>query len=396
MKIENLSVREVRDSLGRPTIEVGVEVARGAFSASVPSGKSKGSREAMVRTPAEAKELLNVFQGDIAGKDFPTIKSFDGFLIALDGTENKSRLGGNLTLGLSLAFARALGGENGLELWQVLRQEFFSLIDKVPTPRIFSNFVEGGAHAKNNLDIQEFWVVAEPKGSVSETVRRLSDFFGAVGETLRENGLKFEIGDEDGYSLDFPDNFGPLDFLGKEIERQGRAREFLLGIDVAASSFYEKGFYRFERKEISSRELESIYSDYFKKAPLLKFIEDPFDENDEAAFVKFSAVSGGGRLIIGDDFTVTDPRLIGRAAEKRAINGVIIKPNQVGTVSETCAAMNVARDNGLECVVSHRSGETADSFLVHFAKAAGAYGVKIGAPVGSRLPKFEELIRLYS
>ncbi|MFH0712675.1 MAG: hypothetical protein V2A55_02380 [Candidatus Jorgensenbacteria bacterium] len=398
MKIDDVILKRISDSRGEPTIEVGIKAGGGEFFAQIPSGKSRGSREAAVLPPDEAKKALKNIEEKLVGKDFGNIKEFDGFLIVLDGTPNKAKLGGNLMLGLSLAFARALAGGNGLELWQTLRSEFFPRSAESEPPRIFSNFIEGGVHAESNLDIQEFLVVAESKGKVAETCRKLSGLYESVGQTLKERyGLpNLKLGDENGYSLDFKNNFEPIELLGGEIEKNGLAGEFSLGLDAAASSFYEGGYYVFERKKLTSSELEGVYSDYFRKAPLLRSIEDPFDENDGTGFVKLSSGSGGGKLVIGDDLTVTDLELIKAAAAGKMIGGVIIKPNQIGTVSETCAAMTVAHENGLKCIVSHRSGETEDNFLIHFAKAAGAYGVKIGAPAGERLSKFREFIRLFS
>ena len=404
MKIDNVVLKPISDSRGEPTIEVGIKTGGGEFSAQIPSGKSRGSREAAVLPPEKAGETLEFFKKEIIGKDFKNIKDFDGSLIVLDGTPNKAKLGGNLTLGLSLAFARAIARENNFELWQVLKSEFFSASPtggpasaESEPPRIFSNFIGGGVHAKNNLAIQEFWVVAESKGGAAETCRKLLEFYESMGRVLREQyGLsELKVGDEKAYSLDFRNNFEPIEVLGREIEKNRLAGEFSLGLDVAASSFYEDGLYVFEGKKLTSGELEGVYSDYFRKVPLLSSIEDPFDERDEAAFVKFSSTWGDEKLVIGDDLTVTDPALIKVAAAGKMVGGVIIKPNQIGTVSETCAAINAAHENGLKCIVSHRSGETADNFLIHFAKAGGAYGVKIGAPAGERLLKFQEFVRLY-
>lgn len=398
MKIDNVILKRILDSRGEPTIEVGIKAGGGEFSAQIPSGKSRGSREAAVLSPERAGEVLEDFKKEIIGKDFKNIKDFDGSLVVLDGTPNKAKLGGNLMLGLSLAFARALAGGNGIELWQTLKSEFFPRSAESEPPRIFSNFIGGGAHATNNLAIQEFWIVAESKGGAAETCRKLLEFYESVGQTLKEQyGLsELKVGDEKAYSLDFRNNFEPVEVLGREIEKHRLTGEFSLGLDAAASSFYEGGYYVFEGKKLTSSELEGVYSDYFRKASLLLSIEDPFDEKDETGFIKLSSGLGSEKLVIGDDLTVTDPELIKTAAAGGMVGGVIIKPNQIGTVSETCAAMNAANENGLKCIISHRSGETADDFLIHFAKAGGAYGVKIGAPAGERLSKFKEFVRLYS
>ncbi len=397
MKIKETFLREIFDSRGEPTIEVGIKTEGGEFSAQIPSGESRGSCEAVVLTPTKAKEILGNIKKEFLRKDFKDIKDFDDFLLILDGTPNKAKLGGNLMLGLSLAFARSLAKESNFELWQILKKEFFPSGGESKPPKIFSNFINGGAHADNNLDIQEFLVIAESKESAAITCRKLAEFYGSLGRTLKERYKLHELklGDESGYSLNFQNNFEPIELLGAEIKKSGLAEEFSLGLDIAASSFYQNGYYIFEGNKLTSDELRGVYSTYFEKVPLLNLIEDPFDEKDGESFAKLRR-DWKDKLVIGDDLTVTNAEVIKEYALKSSINGVIIKPNQIGTVSETCAAINVAHQNGVKCIVSHRSGETSDNFLVHFAKASGVEGLKIGVPVRERMTKFNEFIRLYS
>jgi len=397
MKINEASLREIKDSRGELTIEIGIKTKDGEFFAQIPSGKSRGSREATVFLPGKAREVLGSIGKELIGRDFESIEDFDFFLLGLDGTPNKSKLGGNLMLGFSLAFVLRLARGNDFELWRILKKEFFPNNGESKSPRIFSNFIEGGVHTDNNLDIQEFLVVAESKEGAAMTYRKLAEFYKSVGEALKGkyNFSSLKLGDEGGYSLYFKNNFEPIELLGEEIKRARLAGEFSLGLDAAASSFYKGGHYVFEAKELTSDGLKEVYSDYFRKAPFLNSIEDPFDENDSEGFAGLRR-DWGDKLIIGDDLTVTNAKLIRENSQKKLINGVIIKPNQIGTVSETCEAINAAYDSGLQRIISHRSGETPDNFLVHFAKAAGAEGLKIGAPARERVAKFEEFVRLYS
>ncbi|MEK7630178.1 MAG: hypothetical protein AAB432_02220 [Patescibacteria group bacterium] len=395
MKIEAIRVKEITDSRGEPTIEVELKTSDGSFVAKIPSGKSRGANEVCVLSPAEASKKAGEIKKEIQDKDFETIENLDRFLIDLDGTSNKKQFGGNLILGISIAFSRALAAAAKKEPWQILRQEFFKNVSDEP-PVIFSNLINGGAHAKNNLNFQEYLVLARPINSVEETISELKDFYKNLGVALKKE-YKLEnipLGDEGGYAPKFKSNLEPLLFLNKQIESAGLKNKFLLGIDAAASEFNKEGDYYFEEKKISREELREVYIGYFAKLSALYSIEDPFAEIDETGFKSLMKVMPE-KLIIGDDLTTTNTEIIANCASNGLINGVIIKPNQIGSLTETCAAINMAHNRNLKCVVSHRSGETDDSFIIQIAKAAGVYGVKIGAPVSHRLPKFEELIRLY-
>jgi len=397
MTIKDILVKEIFDSRGEPTIEVVlVNEKDKKFSAQIPSGKSRGSREATAlpygRAAGAAREIL---KKEVVGRVFDSIGALDSLLIELDGTSRKERIGGNLILGCSIALSRGLAAEQEAEIWQVLRREFFP-DSGMRLPRIFSNLINGGVHAENNLDIQEYLAVVEAKESIAESFEKLVSFYGSLGESLKkENNLsEIALGDEGGYSLNFKNNFEPIRILEKKILGSKLEREFSVGIDVAASSFYRDGRYKFGGQFLDSKELLAVYSDYFKESESLCSMEDPFSEDDGRSFGALLN-SAKGKLVVGDDLTVTDPRTIGEAGKRRFINGVIIKPNQIGTISESCEAIKVARAQEIECIVSHRSGETGDNFIIHLARASNAYGVKIGAPVRERLSKFEELIRIY-
>lgn len=397
MKIEAIAVHEIADSRGAPTIEVTLVTDNGKeFSASVPSGKSRGSREAQVFTPAEAKKAAGAIELALKEKDFNAVGELDRFLLDLDGTPNKSKLGGNVLLGISIAFSRALAASEGRELWLHLRGEFFAAAYRDTPPRIYSNLINGGSHASNNLNIQEYLVVVTPSPSMRESVAKLTAFYHDLGGALQKERdvAALRLGDEGGYSLDFEDNFKPLAVLGAQIRAAGLENEFALGVDAAASGFFADGEYTFEGKKISGDDLAAAYARYVAEEPLLHSIEDPFEEHDAAHFAALRRALPQ-LLVVGDDLTVTDPKLIAEHADAGAINGVIIKPNQIGTVSEACNAIRAAREHKTEIIISHRSGETADPFIIHLARACGANGVKIGAPVSHRLPKFSELLKLY-
>lgn len=396
MLIKDLKIEKIFDSRGNPTIEAVIFNESGAeFKGAVPSGKSRGSREAYVADFSDAKNVVDeIIKPHCVENNFSSIREFDDYLIKLDGTANKKKLGGNVILALSIAFTRALASEQQKLAWQVVREEFFFDIEGSTLPMIFSNLINGGAHADSNLDIQEYMVVAKPIGSISEIVERVSGLYKKLGEYLKKE-YKLEhlvFGDEAGYVLDMKSNFDPIRILEDLINSEKFEKEFSIGLDVAASNFYKNDHYKWEGKNISAEQLEDVYFDYFNKSKMLYSIEDPFEENDGESFRKLKS-EAAGKLIVGDDLTTTNPERIAESAD--AINGVIIKPNQIGSVSETCDAILKARKNEMKVIISHRSGETDDNFIIHLAKASDADGVKIGAPARERMSKYNELISLY-
>lgn len=400
MILEDIKIHEIFDSRGEPTLEVEVlDEKLNSFSAQIPSGKSRGKKEAAVRSFSGAKKVLDLtLKKELIHKNFRSIKDLDNFLIGLDGTPDKKNLGGNLMLGISIAFARALAHKENKELWQILREEFWGGLVSDKKPLIFSNLINGGAHAGNNLDIQEYMVVVDPKGQdYSASIKTLINFYKELGNFLKLKYKleKLNIGDEGGYAIDFESNFEPIKILQELIISGGFKDIFSLALDVAASNFYADGKYIFGGNKISSEKLDQILLDYLVRSNLLMSIEDPFDEEDFGGFKDLNSKCPD-KWVVGDDLTVTNPELIEKFSKEKLISGVIIKPNQIGTVSETCMAIRVAQENGLKTIVSHRSGETEDVFIIHLAKAGGVDAVKIGAPVRERIVKFDELIRLYN
>lgn len=397
MRIKNVFVKEIFDSRADPTIEVVISDERGkVYAAQVPSGKSRGKQEAAVLDFAAAKSALGQISPKLIGPDFRTLEELDSFLVQFDGTERKERLGGNLIIGISMAFSRALAAEKSAGLSQFLHDEFFKDIRTDTPPWIFSNFINGGAHATNNLDIQEYIVILKTKPPVKESIRTLIALYRDAGAKLKEknHGKPVPIGDEGGYAMDFVNNFEPITILEERIRAAKMDDECNLGLDAAASNFYEEKNYRFDGKTLDSQKLTDLYLEYKKRSPLLYSLEDPFAEDDLLSFKRLKEKLPA-MLIIGDDLTVTNPALIQRFAKDGMMSGVIIKPNQIGTVTETCRAIRASKESGLKVIISHRSGETEDNFIIHLAKASAADGVKIGAPVRERILKFNELIRLY-
>lgn len=416
MKLKDIKIRKIYDSRGEGTVSIEAEDSSGRFHrASVPSGKSRGIYEALVLPFEEAREVLEQrIKPAILKKKIDAIRETDAILFSIDGSEEKSKIGGNLALGVSIACARAIAFNRGEKLWKTLRGEFFQApkgkitnknnadkktdkaSKKEEKPRLFSNLINGGAHANNSLAIQEYMAIVKTGDSASSAVENLILVYRRLGEVIKEEkGIKeIPIGDEGGYSLDFKDNFAPIALLEKTIRGLGFEKEIEIGLDAAASGFYENGAYSFEGKWLSKNELAEIYKGYAERSELLSSIEDPCAQNDPGGF-KIIKDALPEKLILGDDLTVTNAERIRNVFGSGAINGVIIKPNQVGTITESCEAMWVAGELGLKTVISHRSGETDDNFIIHLAKAGNAYGLKIGAPARERIFKFNEFTRIY-
>jgi enolase len=397
MKIQHIVCRKIFDSRGEETIEIELKTQKGVFRASVPSGKSKSKAEAVAFDYLKATKPVAYLNRRLTGKRFSSQEVLDSALLRLDPTARKTKLGGNVTLGISTAASRAFAAEKRLELWQALHKEFFPARRTAQFPLIFSNLINAGLHApESDLDIQEYLAVMAGGGPMALRVRKLVRLYRVLGNTLRrmQKTRPLALGDEAGYAVRFRNNFTPILVLEHAIKRLRFASSCRIGIDAAASSFASGGAYRFDGKRISREKLAVIYQNWIKRVPLLCSFEDPFAELDAEGFRTLRLIAGNS-WVIGDDLTATNPRMIIRASRLGLVNAVIIKPNQIGTITETCRAIQAARDENLRIIVSHRSGETEDNFIIHLAKACGADGVKIGAPARERMVKFNELIRIY-
>lgn len=387
MKVEDIQIRVIKDSRGEETLEAEIILGGIQASASVPSGKSKGSSEVFVLDPELAVKRLDEIRPKILW-DFGSLEQFDNFLIGLDGTQNKQNLGGNLILGLSIAFTKAWAKLQNLETFQLISQ-----ISKqeIKIPFCFFNLIEGGVHAKNSLPFQEYLLIPQTNSS-KEALSLVQEFIKILSKKEHEEFGKLSMGDEGGFTVSSKDPEAGLRVLQALIDKRGR--DVKLGLDVAASTFFKDGKYYIGDKVMDTDSLLSFYKLLVTNYQLVS-IEDPFAEEDWEGFEKITKDLGSQTWIVGDDLTTTNPARIKLAHEKNAVNAVIIKPNQIGSVSETLKAVSLAKSYGWKIIVSHRSGETMDSFIADLAVGIGADGFKSGCPLQKeRLVKYQRLLEI--
>jgi enolase len=404
-QIERVHARQILDSRGNPTVEVEVALRSGGHGhAAVPSGASTGEFEATeLRDGGErwlgkgvTRAVGNV-DGEIAravvGMDASDQKALDDALIALDGTPNKSRLGANAILGVSLAAAHAQAAEEGLPLWRYLGGEAARVL---PVPMM--NVLNGGAHADNKVDFQEFMVVPCGAESFSECLRMGTEVFHALKRTLHERGLGTAVGDEGGFAPDLSSNEEALQMLVAGIEAAGYepGADVAIALDPATSELYRDGSYVLEHegRTLSAEELAGYWADLAARYPILS-IEDGMDEQDWDGWKTLTERIGGGVQLVGDDLFVTNTERLKRGIDSGVANSILIKVNQIGTLSETLAAIAMAREAGYTAVMSHRSGETEDVTIADLAVATGCGQIKTGAPSRSdRVAKYNQLLRI--
>lgn len=403
-RIATVEAREILDSRGNPTVEVDVRLADGSFGrAAVPSGASTGSREAIELRDGDSaryggKGVLRavghvsaVLAPAVVGRDAGDQAGLDGLLTSLDGTEGKGRLGANALLGVSLATACAAAASAGLPLYRYLG----GLAGQVlPVPLM--NVVNGGRHADNGLDFQEFMLVPHGLPTFSAAVRAGVEVYHTLHEVLRGRGLATGVGDEGGFAPDLARTEAALDLLLEAIERAGYrpGRDISLALDPAASELVAAGGYRLEGGDLSADELIGRYEGLAGRYPLVS-VEDGLGEDDWQGWRRLTQRLGGRLQLIGDDVFVTDVRQLARGIDDGVANAILIKPNQVGTLSETLAAVERAQRSGYAAVLSHRSGETPDVAISHLAVATACGQIKTGAPArGERVAKYNELLRI--
>jgi enolase len=375
--------RPILDSRGEWTIEVTVVLKSGArTSASVPQGKSIGKHEAKALPPEQALDMLDRrIAPAVRDMEVGNQRALDEMLIELDGSRDKSVLGGNTMLGVSYAFARASAREKDIPLWQYL---FETAGIKSGMPQLYANIINGGLHAGNNLDFQEYIVIPHTR-NVSEATNLIVKLYRALRDKLiKEKGPEtLCLGDEGGFAGEFKDTIEPFAFIERSATNAGLSDSFSYGIDVAASS-----------TSLSTDKLLALYQRFSVEYPLT-YIEDPFGEEDFKDFALLKKKIGNIVTIAGDDLTVTNTERMSLAREHDAVNGVIIKPNQIGTLTETVEAVKLAREYGWKVIVSHRSGTTSDAFIADIAYAFGADGFKLGAPArGERVAKYNRLLEI--
>jgi enolase 1/2/3 len=403
--IDKVHGRQILDSRGNPTVEVDVLLKSGAAGrAAVPSGASTGEFEAVeLRDGGDAwagkgvsKAVANV-NGELAeavhGMDPADQEALDRAMIELDGTPNKGRLGANAILGVSLAGARAAAAETGVPLWRYLGGEAAHVL---PVPMM--NVLNGGAHADNRVDFQEFMVVPVGAPSFAECVRMGDEVFHALKRTLHDEGLSTAVGDEGGFAPDLDSNEAALQALMRGIEAAGlRAGEDVaIALDPATSEIFENGAYELEHegRTLSSSELADYWTDICTRYPVVS-IEDGLDEEDWEGWRVLTEKLGARVQLVGDDLFVTNTERLDRGIKSGVANSILIKVNQIGTLTETLAAIRMAEEAGYTAVMSHRSGETEDTTIADLAVATGCGQIKTGAPSRSdRVAKYNQLLRI--
>ncbi len=404
-QIQRVHGRQILDSRGNPTVEVEVSLRSGAHGrAAVPSGASTGRFEAVeLRDGGEAwggkgvRKAVASVNGEIAeavtGVDAADQSGLDRNLITLDGTPNKARLGANAILGVSLAAAKAAAAEEGMPLYRYLGGEGVRVL---PVPMM--NVLNGGAHADNSVDFQEFMIVPVGPGRYSEALRTGVEVFHALKKTLKERGLSTAVGDEGGFAPDLASNAEALELLVKGIEVAGyRAGEDVaIALDPATTELVREGSYDLEHegKVLDSAELAAYWTSLCDRFPIVS-IEDGMGEEDWTGWKRLTEAVGDRVQLVGDDLFVTNPERLRRGIGEGVANAILVKPNQIGTLTETLEAMAIAREAGYAAVVSHRSGETEDVTIADLAVATGCGQIKTGAPSRTdRVAKYNQLLRI--
>jgi enolase len=406
-KISHIKAREILDSRGNPTIEVEVWLESGFYGrASIPSGASTGKHEALELRDKDPKRYFGkgvqkavfnvneIIAPQLEGFESSKQVEIDQMLCELDGTENKSKLGANAILGVSLACAKATAEEFGLPLFA-----YIGGLRARTLPVPFMNIINGGAHADNPLDFQEFMIVPWGGDSFSTALRMGAETYHSLKSLLKEKGLSTSIGDEGGFAPQIKSPEEALDFLVKAIEKAGYkpGEDIAIAMDVAPSELYEgKGIYNFSGlgEKMDREELLKYYEKLVKNYPII-LIEDPFAEDDPEGFKLITKSLGNKIQIVGDDIFVTNPKRIEWGIKEKLANAVLIKLNQIGTLTETISAVELAYKNHWNCMISHRSGETEDTFIADLAVALNTGQIKTGAPARSeRVAKFNQFLRI--
>lgn len=405
-KIKTIHAREIIDSRGNPTIEAEITLASGTIGrASVPSGASTGSREALELRDKDPKRYkgkgvltaINNVRSEIAqvliGQESTDQTHIDQLMIDLDGTENKSRLGANAILSVSLACAKVSAQEKNIPLFKYLSNETRFIM---PLPMM--NIINGGAHADNNVDIQEFMILPVGAPNVTEAIRYGSEIFHTLKTVLKEKGLNTSVGDEGGFAPNLASNDAAIEIILTAIEKAGfkAEQDIYLGLDVASSEFYHEGKYYLtsENKSLSSEEFVDYLENLTRQYPLIS-IEDGMAEDDWAGWKLLTDRLGNSIQLVGDDLFVTNTDILKRGIDENITNSILIKLNQIGTLTETMNAINLAKSAHYRSIISHRSGETEDTTIADLAVATGVGQIKTGSLCRTdRVAKYNQLIRI--
>jgi enolase len=402
-KIKSVKAREIIDSRGNPTIEVDVLLSSGALGrAAVPSGASTGEHEAIELRDGDksrfgGKGVLKavhnvntVIAKAVKGKE-ADFKAVDKLVIALDGTENKGKLGANAILGVSLAVAKAAANEKGVALYRYIGGSKANIL---PVPMM--NIINGGMHADNNLDIQEFMIMPAGAPTFSKALQWACEVFHTLKKILHDKDLATSVGDEGGFAPNLSSNEEGLDIIIQAIEKAGYkpGKDIFIALDPASTSFFENGRYDYDGKKVSSGDMIATYAGLVAKYPILS-IEDGLAENDWDGFKAMTERLGKKIQIVGDDLFVTNIKYLQRGIDERAANAILIKVNQIGSLSETLDTVNLAKKNKFHSIMSHRSGETEDVTIAHLVVATGIGQIKTGSLSRTdRIAKYNELLRI--
>jgi enolase len=402
-KIKAVNAREILDSRGNPTIEVEVVLEDKSIGrAAVPSGASTGAFEAAELrdggsrylgkgVTSAVKNVIEKITPVVLGMSATDQRAIDQKMISLDGTKNKSVLGANAILGVSLATARAASVSANQSLFRYLGG---SKAKTLPVPMM--NILNGGAHADTNVDIQEFMIAPIGADSFKESLRWGAEIYHSLKSVLKKKGLATSIGDEGGFAPNLESNRAALDLILVAIEGAGFkvGSQIALAMDVAATEFFNEGKYEFEGKSLTSDQMITYYSDLVSNYPLVS-IEDPLDEDDWSGWAKLTTELGEKIQIVGDDLFVTNPERLAKGIESKTANALLVKVNQIGTLTETIDAVNMAHENNYKSMMSHRSGETEDTTIADLAVALNCGQIKTGAPARSeRVAKYNQLLRI--
>ncbi len=407
MIIKNMTGREILDSRGNPTVEVDVVLKSGVMGrAAVPSGASTGEHEAVELRDGDKKRYMgkgvlkavsNVngeLSSALKGKDASDQTALDKAMIELDGTENKSRLGANAILGISMAAAKAAANYKKVPLYRYLGGD---KANTLPVPMM--NILNGGAHADNNVDLQEFMIMPKGAGNFSEALRMGSEIFQNLKKILKKKNLSTAVGDEGGFAPDLKSNQEAIEVILQAVEQTGYrvGKDIFIALDPASSSFYENGKYMLRAEaspEKSAGDMVAFYADWVSRYPICS-IEDGLAEDDWDGWKQLTEKIGKKVQIVGDDLFVTNVKRLKMGIDKKVGNSILIKVNQIGTLTETIEAIDLAKKNGYTAVVSHRSGETEDTTISHLVVAMGTGQIKTGSVCRTdRICKYNELLRI--
>ena len=402
--IEAVGAREILDSRGNPTIEVEVALDDGTLArAAVPSGASTGAFEAVERRDGDdgrylgkgvqqaVAAVLDQIGPELLGFDAHEQRLVDQAMLDLDGTDNKGSLGANAILGVSLAVARAAADSAHLPLFRYLGGPNAHLL---PVPML--NILNGGAHADSGVDVQEFMIAPVGAETFSEALRWGAEVYHSLKAVLKAKGLSTGLGDEGGFAPSLPNNREALDLIASAVDKAGftLGGDVALALDVAATEFHDDGSYRFEGEQRSAQQMTDYYTDLVGSYPLVS-IEDPLSEDDWEGWAAITTALGERVQLVGDDLFVTNPERLQRGITEKSANALLVKVNQIGTLTETLDAVSLAHRNGFRCMMSHRSGETEDTTIADLAVATDCGQIKTGAPARSeRVAKYNQLLRI--